>query len=497
MTSLKLVHARPGFAAVIIASLFAQPVSAANHTVDNLALDVFPLMSSGIEVSHDGHSYDHYNANSFDIGVLPKVKCNWNRTHRSTHIAFGSLSAPGGVLKASGAQYYKQNVLAAVQDKGPDEGVSPWVFNIPVNKISGNGVNEVDGIALCNAELQKWVNAGKNAEDFLEKDNHIVVSRTLSLAASCSMNGIEEVSSGYATLNRKTGVAVICKAGAAKPARPGSDSQVGKDKVIAPEIVDNKLTNLTPNYHGSCPAQLKFRGVIETNRPGLPVKYRIVRSDGTKSGFKHIRLAENQKKLVFNFTGSVEQVTDIGEIKSSGNNLKMGWFAVEAHLPEKVASNKASYSIRCRDKKSASSTLAQAPKKDQPQLKVIKASSFRLTGIQASAKNNGRYKGMCPSRIELDAVFTATGKGQVKYRIKGPDGYRSAVKTVAFTKSGKSTRVTTHKVQIKNSGQHGYSIETLNANGMVSKRMVIHAQCGGLISAPGTKLKPITAALAQ
>ena len=71
---------------------------------------------------------------------------------------------------------------------------------------------------------------------------------------------------------------------------------------------------------------------------------------------------------------------------------------------------------------------APKPKRAKTIFKVTKATL---------AVNNPSYHGKCPANLKFTTTFTATKKGNAKYRILSSSGGLSPVKTVTFKKAGK------------------------------------------------------------
>jgi hypothetical protein len=107
--------------------------------------------------------------------------------------------------------------------------------------------------------------------------------------------------------------------------------------VFTPELAAKvvKVTaSVTPtSWTGKCPKRFEFVGKITVNRPGV-VKYRWIRSDGAGAPVKTLR---------FRRPGTLN-VTSYWQLSSPGTK----WEAVEILAPNKMTSNKAVFTLRCR-----------------------------------------------------------------------------------------------------------------------------------------------------
>ena len=89
-------------------------------------------------------------------------------------------------------------------------------------------------------------------------------------------------------------------------------------------------------YSGACPADIKFRGTITTDKPGK-VQYKFVRSGG---------MMQPVETLEFSAPGTKE-VTSTWTPDEQGVTKYAGWQSIKVVYPEEIESNKANFRVTC------------------------------------------------------------------------------------------------------------------------------------------------------
>jgi hypothetical protein len=89
-------------------------------------------------------------------------------------------------------------------------------------------------------------------------------------------------------------------------------------------------------YSGICPAEIKFRGTITSEKPGR-VQYRFIRSDGTLLPVETIEFG----------TPGAKEVKGSWIAGDASTHLYEGWQAIRILYPEEVESNAAKFKVTC------------------------------------------------------------------------------------------------------------------------------------------------------
>jgi len=116
----------------------------------------------------------------------------------------------------------------------------------------------------------------------------------------------------------------------------------GIQTVNAQPNITARLRAIPANYSASCPATIKFEGTITVRnitRPPLNVQYRFTRSDGASAPVQ---------TLTFDRDGS-QRVSTTWRLGVPGLPSFSGWQAISVIYPQNVESNRANFTVQCRD----------------------------------------------------------------------------------------------------------------------------------------------------
>jgi hypothetical protein len=89
-------------------------------------------------------------------------------------------------------------------------------------------------------------------------------------------------------------------------------------------------------YSGICPAEIKFRGTVTSEKAGR-VQYRFIRSDGTLSPVETIEFS----------TPGAKEVKGLWMAGDASTTLYEGWQAIRIVYPEEVESKEAKFKVTC------------------------------------------------------------------------------------------------------------------------------------------------------
>jgi len=153
------------------------------------------------------------------------------------------------------------------------------------------------------------------------------------------------------------------------------------------------------NAAAACPKTIRFKGRIQTRRGGT-IKYRFIRSDGSRSALKRLRVNRAGTYNVF----------DNLEI---ARNTR-GWVQIKIIAPNVLTSQKAHFRAGC-----------PAVHPPQPLVQRVK--------IKATTPN---AIGRCPKSIQFKGTIKAHHAGIIKYRFERSDGTRTAEKVLRIPRAG-------------------------------------------------------------
>jgi len=105
---------------------------------------------------------------------------------------------------------------------------------------------------------------------------------------------------------------------------------------VAHAQISATLSTKHDNYSGICPAEIKFKGTITSEKPGK-IQYRFIRNDGTLLPVE---------SLEFSMPGAKE-VNGLWIAGDAGTSSYEGWQAIRIVYPEEVESNKAKFKLIC------------------------------------------------------------------------------------------------------------------------------------------------------
>ncbi|HES59463.1 MAG TPA: hypothetical protein ENO18_03440 [Caldithrix sp.] len=117
---------------------------------------------------------------------------------------------------------------------------------------------------------------------------------------------------------------------------------VGIKNISAQPNITARLNAAPASYSAACPAKINFQGSITVRnitRPPLKVQYKFIRSDGANAPIK---------TLTFNRDGS-QPVSTTWTLGGESLPNYSGWQAISVIYPQNVESNRANFSIQCRN----------------------------------------------------------------------------------------------------------------------------------------------------
>ena len=168
--------------------------------------------------------------------------------------------------------------------------------------------------------------------------------------------------------------------------------------VCARQEITAKLSADPVSYAGPCPTSIKFEGSITVTEAGR-VQYKFARSDGAFAPIQTLRFEKPGTK----------EVSTTWTLGGPGLPSYSGWQSIQVVYPMDLESNKAGFTIQCK----------QPPK-----------ITARLAADPAS------YKGPCPVTIKFRGAIAVTEAGKVQFRFIRSDGASAPVQTLIFAKPG-------------------------------------------------------------
>ena len=96
------------------------------------------------------------------------------------------------------------------------------------------------------------------------------------------------------------------------------------------------LSATQSTYSGICPAEIKFKGTITSEKPGK-VQYRFISSDGTLYPVETLEFG----------TPGAKEVKGSWIVGDASTPLYEGWQAIRIVFPEEVESNTVKFKVIC------------------------------------------------------------------------------------------------------------------------------------------------------
>jgi hypothetical protein len=149
--------------------------------------------------------------------------------------------------------------------------------------------------------------------------------------------------------------------------------------------ITTSLSSEDALYTGACPADIKFKGTITTDKPGK-IQYRFVRSSGVLQPVETIEFSAPGTK-------EVNAVWTVGEQKSLSYE---GWEAIKVVYPEEAESNQAVFKVACDQ------TLPDLTVKIRRCPKSVKPGTDLGSSIRVIAINRG---GAAVKDVDLEIIL--------------------------------------------------------------------------------------------
>ncbi len=127
---------------------------------------------------------------------------NGNYIHGAgAYMYFGPVSINGDKISSFGTLHFQNKMPISWHDGDKVVEHSEGTFNVPLSKLKqGHPALRVDAIDELEKKAQAYVQGGGTLIDFYRQDQHLVLQRPISLAATCANNNMKG-SFGYETKN--------------------------------------------------------------------------------------------------------------------------------------------------------------------------------------------------------------------------------------------------------------------------------------------------------
>ncbi len=145
------------------------------------------------------------------------------------------------------------------------------------------------------------------------------------------------------------------------------------------------LSSENSSYSGACPAEIRFKGTITSDRPGK-VQYRLVRSDGVLQPVETIEFG----------TPTTKELTAAWTVGGQKSLTYEGWASVKVMYPEEVESGRAAFNVVCDQ------NLPDLTVKIRKCPKTVRPGTELGSSIKVTAQNRG---GVAVKDVDLEIVL--------------------------------------------------------------------------------------------
>ena len=229
-----------------------------------------------IKVTGKDGKYTTASSDSLKFNALAKGRCTWANRYLS---AYHRISEPGHQAQHV-SDYLAHNVLVSSHDgfKNKDRTWSSSMKPISINWKPNKEIRDA-AVKSCNDKRAHLVQTGKTPTSSFEGTTLVNrLTQEFSFTCSTLVSGTP-----FQTKNvvRSQPVKVLCDK--LEPARA---------KFVAPKLaIKHVAVKADPkNYKGQCPAEMKFKGTVNTMGPGGKLQYRFLINGKPISTFKDLTI---------------------------------------------------------------------------------------------------------------------------------------------------------------------------------------------------------------
>jgi len=202
-----------------------------------------------------------------------------------------------------------------------------------------------------------------------------------------------------------------------------------------------RVKTLPINAGVPCPKKIKFKGTIQTRSGGV-VKYRFIRSNGTRSPIRKLRVHRAGSYNVYdNFII---------------NRASRGWVKIKIIAPNILLSPKTNFRATC-------------PVIHQPHQPLVQRVKLKASPQEVRA--------VCPKKMHFKGMIKVRHAGIVKYRFERSDGTKSAIQELRAPRAGNYNITTNWRLRGNTRGWVRLRVISPNRSRMVSGKAHFRLRC--------------------